>query len=111
MTPYIFPGLPIKTVANMTLDWQSVIMVVEEHTGISHALMMSPTRKREVVEARHLAMALLHKAFGNKMSFETIGSKFNRDHATVSHAIVNVKNLKSADRNYQRTYSKILWQL
>jgi chromosomal replication initiation ATPase DnaA len=107
MTPYIFPGMPEKYQYN---DWQSAIRLVENTTGVSYSQMKDRTRRREIVEARQLAMCLLRSAFKN-LSLAQIGSKFNRDHATVLHAHKTIRNLREVDQTFCVRNAKILNQI
>ncbi len=61
----------------------------------------SKTRKREIVQARQLAM-FFSKTF-TKSSLAAIGTKCgNKDHATVLHACKTVKNLSDTDKSFKR---------
>lgn len=60
----------------------------------------SKTRKRDVVQARQLAMYFAKKF--TKASLSSIGSQIgNRDHATVLHACKTVKNLSETDKVFR----------
>lgn len=60
----------------------------------------SKTRKRDVVQARQLAMFFAKKF--TKASLSSIGSQIgNRDHATVLHACKTVKNLSETDKVFR----------
>ncbi|MDK7675180.1 chromosomal replication initiator protein DnaA [Weeksella virosa] len=66
----------------------------------------SRSRKRDVVQARHLAMyfAKIH----TKASLKSIGDKIgNRDHATVLHACKTVTNLSETDKIFKRYIEEI----
>lgn len=66
----------------------------------------SATRKREIVQARQLAM-FFSKAY-TKHSLASIGSKLgNKDHATVLHACKTVKNLCDTDREFKKHFEEI----
>lgn len=60
----------------------------------------SKTRKRDVVQARQLAMYFAKKF--TKASLSSIGTQIgNRDHATVLHACKTVKNLSETDKVFR----------
>lgn len=60
----------------------------------------SKTRKRDVVQARQLAMFFAKKF--TKASLSSIGTQIgNRDHATVLHACKTVKNLSETDKVFR----------
>lgn len=62
--------------------------------------LQAKTRKREVVQARQLAMYFSKNL--TKSSLASIGSQIgNKDHATVLHACKTVNNLKETDKNFR----------
>ena len=66
----------------------------------------SKTRKRNVVQARQLAMFFSKKYTKNSLS--TIGSQIGqRDHATVLHACKTVENLIETDRAFKKYVSDL----
>ncbi len=75
--------------------------VVCEYFDIPIEKIHTKTRKREIVQARQLAM-FFSKNF-TKSSLAAIGSKCgNKDHATVLHACKTVKNLADTDKNFKK---------
>jgi len=75
--------------------------VVCDYFDIPHDKINSKTRKREVVQARQLAM-FFSKNY-TKSSLAAIGSKCgNKDHATVLHACKTIKNLIDTDKNFRK---------
>ena len=63
--------------------------------------LQSKTRKRNIVQARQLAMFFAKKY--TKNSLTTIGSQIGqRDHATVLHACKTVENLAETDREFKK---------
>jgi chromosomal replication initiator protein len=79
---------------------EQIIMIVGEYFKISSKAITAKTRKREVVQARQLAMYFA-KEF-TKMSLTSIGAAFGRDHTTVIHAIKTVKNLSDTDKTFKQ---------
>jgi len=74
--------------------------VVCDYFNISIDLMNSKTRKREIVQARQLAMYFAKKL--TKASLATIGLHCgNKDHATVLHACRTVNNLIDTDKHFR----------
>ena len=69
------------------------------------------TRKREVVEARQIAMWLMHHY--TKLSLAAIGAYFENengvsfDHATVLHACKTVNDLKETNRVFREKFEEI----
>ncbi len=75
--------------------------VISNYFNIPVDKINSKTRKREIVQARQLAM-YFSKAY-TKFSLAAIGSKLgNKDHATVLHACKTVKNLSDTDKNFKK---------
>lgn len=78
-----------------------VIEVISAYFDISEKAIKAKTRKRDVVQARHLAM--YYSKHLTKKSLATIGSEFGgRDHSTVVHASKTVKNLQETDKDFRR---------
>ncbi|HHT04302.1 MAG TPA: chromosomal replication initiator protein DnaA [Bacteroidales bacterium] len=74
--------------------------VVFDYFNIPIAKIQSLTRKREIVQARQLAMYFSKKHTKNSLAI--IGTKCgNKDHATVLHACKAVKNLYNTDKKYK----------
>ena len=66
--------------------------IIHNHTGITWQQLKSPTRKREITEARHLFCWFAYKNFGYTLSStgEMLGG---RDHTTVLNAINRISDL------------------
>lgn len=73
---------------------------------ISQTQFLSKTRKREIVQARQIAMYLSHTLTKNSLS--TIGSLLGgKDHATVIHACNTVSDLMDTDRTFRGYVTEI----
>lgn len=76
-------------------------------TGISSETLKSKTRKREVVEARQIAMRIA-KALTN-CSLAVIGADIGRkDHATVLHACRTINNLCETNYKFKAKFEDII---
>lgn len=64
---------------------QRVLDAVSQAYGVSVEDMLGTSRKREYVDARHMAMWLLHRVA--RQTSVAIGRLFNRSYSTVLHAI------------------------
>lgn len=83
-----------------------IINVVCDNLNITHAQFAEPTRRREIVQARQLAMYFSKKY--TKSSLAVIGNKCgNKDHATVLHACKTVENLIETDKKFKKIASEI----
>lgn len=65
------------------------------------------TRKREFVEIRQLTFYAWQKE-GLKINLAMAGRFFEKDHATVIHALQTVKNLRQTDKEYRKRTDEIL---
>ncbi len=103
----ITPSLAAKVIekfvksAPREITVEFIQKLVCEYFDIPMEKMHSKTRKREIVQARQLAM-FFSKNF-TKSSLATIGNKCgNKDHATVLHACKTVKNLSDTDKGFKK---------
>ncbi len=88
-----------STPKEITIEY--IQKVVCDYFNIPHDKINSKTRKREIVQARQLAMYFA-KNF-TKSSLAAIGNKCgNKDHATVLHACKTVRNLTDTDKNFRK---------
>jgi chromosomal replication initiator protein len=76
--------------------------VVCDYFDLEIEILKSKTRKREVVQARQIAMFFSKKL--TKSSLANIGAHCGgKDHATVLHACRTVNNLSETDKQF-KTY-------
>ena len=69
-------------------------------------MMLSPSRKRQIVQARQIAMYISRNLINCSLS--TIGSEIGgKDHATVLHACTTVADLMSTDRSFKQYVTDI----
>ncbi|MEE0973205.1 MAG: chromosomal replication initiator protein DnaA [Paludibacteraceae bacterium] len=105
-----------KVVSNLvgtTENKQSIKSIVDtvcKYFGVTTEQMQSASRKREIVQARQIAMF-----FANKLTEETlttIGTTIgNRNHATVLHACKTVSDLAETDKQFRRCVEELEEQL
>ncbi len=89
-----------NTTREISIDY--IQKIVCDYFDLPLELINSKTRKREIVQARQLAMYFSKKH--TKSSLATIGLYCgNKDHATVLHACRTVNNLIDTDKQF-RTY-------
>ncbi|MCK5028868.1 MAG: chromosomal replication initiator protein DnaA [Bacteroidales bacterium] len=80
--------------------------VVCDYFSLSSELLQSKTRKREIVQARQIAM-YFSKAM-TKSSLASIGALIGgKDHATVLHACKTVNNLMDTDKRFKSQIESI----
>lgn len=93
-----------NTKAEITIDY--IQKIVCDYFNMPIDSLQSRTRKREVVQARQIAM-YLSKNF-TKSSLASIGSQIgSKDHATVLHACKTVVNLLDTDRQFKTDLEEI----
>ena len=83
--------------------------VVSDDSGIPVSLIMSDSRKREVVEQRHL-IAYFAKEYTSS-SLERIGEYFGGDHCRALHSIRVVNNLIETDKDFENKVKRIRTKL
>ena len=89
-----------STAREISIDY--IQKVVCDYFNLPVEVINSKTRKREIVQARQLAMYFSKKH--TKNSLATIGLYCgNKDHATVLHAVRTINNLMETDKQF-RTY-------
>lgn len=87
-----------NTVREISIDY--IQKVVCDYFNIPTDMINSKTRKREIVQARQLAMYFSKKM--TKASLASIGLHCgNKDHATVLHACRTVNNLIDTDKQFK----------
>ena len=87
-----------NTSREISIDY--IQKVVCDYFGLPLEAINSKTRKREIVQARQLAMYFSKKM--TKASLATIGLHCgNKDHATVLHACRTVNNLIDTDKQFR----------
>ncbi|MFA6924584.1 MAG: chromosomal replication initiator protein DnaA [Bacteroidales bacterium] len=93
-----------KSAREINIDY--IQKIVCEYFNVPPEMIGSKTRKREVVQARQIAM-YFSKSF-TKLSLAMIGLHCgNKDHATVLHACRTVNNLMETDRQFKNYIEEI----
>lgn len=89
---------------DVTLD--KVQKVVCEYFNITRDDLLSKTRKRQIVQARQIAMYISRNLINCSLS--TIGAEIGgKDHATVLHACTTVNDLMSTDKTFKQYVTDI----
>ena len=88
----------------ITVD--DIIKTVCKHFGLENAAIHTKSRKREVVQARQIAMYLAKN--NTELSTSKIGAMIgNKDHATVLHACKTIKELREVDKSFRSEIDEI----
>ncbi len=95
----------VDTVAReITID--SIQEIVGSHLDVNVEEMKGKTRKRDIVQARQIAMYFAKEMTRN--SLKSIGLHFgNRDHSTVIHALQTVSDLIETDKSFKQNVTEI----
>jgi len=90
----------------ITLSVEKIRDLVCNHFNLELESILTASRKREVVQARQIAMYLSKQYTKNSLSSigQTIGK---RDHATVLHACKQVTDLISTDKSFRSSVQEI----
>ena len=89
---------------DITID--KVQKVVCEYFNISRDELLSKTRKRQIVQARQIAMYMSRSLINCSLS--TIGAEIGgKDHATVLHACTTVNDLMTIDKTFKQYVTDI----
>ncbi len=79
-----------------------IVSTVCEYFNITRDMMLSKTRKRQIVQARQIAMYECRNLIQN-CSLSTIGAELGgKDHATVLHACNTVQDLMATDKLFRQ---------
>ncbi len=88
----------------VTID--KVQKVVCDYFNITRDTLLSKTRKRQIVQARQIAMYMSRTLINCSLS--TIGAEIGgKDHATVLHACTTVSDLMSTDKTFKQYVNDI----
>jgi chromosomal replication initiator protein len=91
---------------NREITIDSIQKIVGDHFSVEVEMMKAKSRKREIVQARQIAMFFAKEL--TRHSLKTIGLYFGgRDHSTVIHALQTVNDLISTDKTIKQSISDI----
>ncbi|RUT80009.1 chromosomal replication initiator protein DnaA [Ancylomarina longa] len=100
----IIDKLVKNTKRELSIDY--IQKVVCDHFSLPIDVLQAKTRKREIVQARQIAMYFSKTL--TKASLASIGSQIGKkDHATVLHACKTVNNLMDTDRGFKTQIDEI----
>ena len=100
----------IINIDSSEISLERIRNTVCDYFKITPELIVSKTRKREIVQARQITMYLVRNL--TKTSLASIGSQMGgKDHATVLHACNTVSDLIDTDRNIRHYVADLERQL
>ncbi len=91
---------------NREITIESIQSIVGEHLSVNVQAMKDKTRKRDIVQARQIAMYFAKEM--TRHSLKSIGMHFGgRDHSTVIHALQTVNDLVATDKYFKKNVLEI----
>lgn len=104
MAEHITENIVGERESDITID--KVQKAVCEYFNITRDTLLSKSRKRQIVQARQIAMYMSRNLLN--CSLATIGAELGgKDHATVLHACTTVSDLMSTDKSFKQYVSDI----
>lgn len=79
-----------------------ILTAIAQANNVTVEQIKGRSRKREIADARKMAMATLRKM--TRMSLHGIGDYMGKDHSTVVHAVISHEELMGGDRHYSEIY-------
>ena len=103
---FALPGLKFDVKFFGTKSVTKIINTVSQFLDVDISLMKKKTRKREIVEARQIAMFFMRKH--TRKTLKYIGTIFGgRDHTTAYHAWKTVNDLCFSNEQYKQRLLQI----
>ena len=87
------------------MTYETMCQYVFKQESVPWALSSTKSRKKNLVHARQLCMSLGAEFF-NRMTLETLGLMFGKDHATVMHSKKTIKNEVETNRLEAQKYNE-----
>lgn len=108
ISPYVFAGLTEVMTQNKTVkgayQFKDVIECVAEVFRLTTMDIVKKTRKREIVEARHIAIYILRHDC--EIQLKRVAAMFRQDHTTVIYAVTTAENLMGNTPEYKQKYEE-----
>lgn len=106
---YSLAGLDNKEVQRVIIGkatkLSDIANLVCLYLGVDEDTLHTPSRKRELVQARQMCMSF--QKLYSKQSLKNVGRYWERDHSTVIHACQTIKDLIDTDRKLREEYNEI----
>lgn len=107
ISPYTYPGMRGIEIDKKDFDISSEEVINDVCTifDLTPDELKSPSRKSNIVEARHIVMYILSNR--SRMTCVAIGCMFNRDHTSVIHAREKIKGWIDSYPKYKKFINDI----
>lgn len=96
----------VYTIPGIKLSDERIIEAVSKVYGVNPKILLVPSRKRQVVEPRQIAIFLIIVIGRRGVKYLEVNYPF--DHATASYSIKTVKALYQASKDYRKNFTAIL---
>ena len=97
ISPYVYPGIKntadyikVRKFDRDKITKEEILLIVSEHCSVSSTRILTRIRKREVVDARHMYIAVMRKIF--RYPVTEIGRMVDRDHTTILDSLKKFNN-------------------
>jgi len=100
MNAYIIPGMDRPPQEFKSPE--EAIDYVCKLFAMSREQMLRRTRKREIIEARQTAMALVMLRFQEKTSHRILAEEFGYDRTTLINAVKTISDIYTTDKKYRQ---------
>jgi chromosomal replication initiator protein len=112
ISPYVYPGIKdtteFKKVVKFDRDKiskEDILKIVAEHCSVNISKILTRIREREIVDARHMYVAVLRLVF--KYPVTEIGRMIDRDHTTVLDSLKKYHNRYRCYDDYKKVADSI----
>jgi chromosomal replication initiator protein len=102
ISPYVYPGIKdtreyvkIRKFDRDRISKEEILSIVSQHCSVSKTKILTRIREREVIDARHMYIAVMRLIFRHPVT--EIGKMVDRDHTTILDAL---KKFSSRYDNY-----------
>lgn len=120
ISPYSYPGIRFDDIPQNAFKNQReksfkesekrIINLIANQCGVTAEEIISESRKREVVDARHIYCAAVRLKY--RITLNTIGETLGkRDHTTIRHALIKFMERYATEDNYKTISEDIFGQL
>jgi hypothetical protein len=97
----MYIGLPRGTQLFFRNREKSLQQLIENEFGIPSGKLLTSTRKKEIVDGRHLYAAIMYHSCLS-ISISKIGEEIGKDHATVMHSCKKAALLLALEYEYRQ---------
>ena len=116
ISPYVYPGMKntdeyrkLKRFKRDRITKEEILSIVARNCCVNVSEIVSRIRKREVIDARFMFIAVLKTEFGHTL--EHIGEFLGRDHTTIIHALETFRDRYKQYEEYREVADGIFQEI